>query len=163
VRVRPHAGRLRQRAGDRARVALQVVGEVGGAEHVRGEARLERARLLGLEQLAAHPRRGQALEPHGLGGQPGRLAVHDERALAADAGELPVAALDGVERRAAEHGEVELGPGVLVRAQDVALAEPGRAARHLARIEQVDVDATAGQRARRRGADDPGADHDDLH
>ena len=89
--------------------------------------------------------------------------MDDERALAADAGELAVALLDGVEGGAPEHGEVELGTGVLVRAQHVALAEPGRAARHLAGVEQVDLDAAGSERSRRRGADDPGADDRHPH
>ena len=106
VRVHPYTRLLGHGAGDRARVALQVVGEVGGAEEVRGEARLERARLLGLEQLAAHARRGEPLEPRGLGGEPGGLAMHDERALAADAGALAVAALD---RRRTRRGRARRG------------------------------------------------------
>ena len=159
--VDPRAGgaRLdRHRAGDRARVALEVVGEQRGAEEVRREPGLERARLLGLEQLAAHAGGAQALEPRRLGGQARLVAMDDERALAADPRQLAVAALDVVEGGAAEDRERELGAGVLVRAQHVALAEAGRAARHLAGVEQVDLDAAHRQRVGRRRADDPGAD-----
>ena len=44
--------------------------------------------------------------------------------------------LELAEEREAGERELELGPGVLVRAQHVALAEPGRAARDLAAVEQ---------------------------
>ena len=157
-----HARLLGHRAGDRARVALEVVGEVGGAEQVRAERRLERARLLGLEQLAAHARRGQPLEPRGLGRERRGVAVDEQRALAANAGALAVAPLDVVVGGHPEHGEVELRARFLVRAQHVALAEPGRPARDLARVDQVHLDAARGERAGRRGADDAGADHDDA-
>ena len=63
-------GLLRHRAGDRARVALEVAGHPGRAEQL-AQRGLERAGLAGLQQLALHAGRAQPLDPRGLGGQPG--------------------------------------------------------------------------------------------
>src|SRR4051794_9928538 len=116
VRADPRARRAgleREPAGDPARIALEVVGEVGGAEEVGGEAGLERARLLRLEQRAPHARRGEAREPRGLEGEAGRVAVDDERALAPDAGQLAVAALDLLEGASPSTASSSSGPASL--------------------------------------------------
>src|SRR5215213_1375524 len=166
MRADPRARRARlerEPAGNPARIALEVVGEVRGAEEVGREAGLERARLLGLEQLAPGAGRAEPRKPRGLGGEAGRLAVDDERALAPDTGQLAVAALDLLEGATPQHGEVQLRARVLVRAEHVALAEAGGAARDLARIEQVDLDAAPRERVGGGRADDPGADDGDPH
>ena len=58
--------------------------------------------------------------------------------------------------------ELQLGPGVLVGAEHVALAEAGRPARHRAAVEQRHRHAADGELARDRRADDAGADHHDV-
>jgi hypothetical protein len=89
--------------------------------------------------------------------------MDDERALAADACALAVTQPDVVEGGPSEHGQLELRPRVLVRAQHVALPEPRRAAGDLAGVEQLDVGAAHRERSGGRGAHDPGTHHGDLH
>ena len=96
----------------------------------------------------------------GSAARPASVAVDDERALAADPRALAVARLDLVVGGAAEHRQLELRPAVLVRAQDVALAE-ARSCRPTPR-RASSSSTSAPRRASARGgrrADDAGADH----
>ena len=147
-------GRLaRERAGDRARGALQVGREEGRAVQRARQPRLTLAPRRRLEQLA--PRR------------PRRAAARRARARAAHvsaSGWTMSAPLRRIARLLAEP-RVELvvdgepgdvrsssGPASLSRAEDVALPQPGRPARHGAAVEQGDVDAARPRSSRAHAA-----------
>ena len=150
----------RERPRDRPRVALQVAGEVARTVQLAGQLGLERAHLVdGDEPRARDP---EPLEPRGLVRPGRRVRVHDQRSLDTDPGLVaePLGEL-AVERETGA-GELQLRPRILVRAEHVALAQPGRAARDRAAVEQRDGDAAHSQLARDRRADDAGADHDDV-
>jgi hypothetical protein len=153
-------GAPRERPRDRARIALQIARDVQRAVQRTGQRGLAREHLRGGKQRAVDARGLQAPRPRGLGRPGPRAGVRDERALAADPRRGAHPALHVVVDRQREHRQLELGPGVLVRAQHVALAEPRRAAADLPRVEQGHPRAAQRQLPRRRDTDDAGADDD---
>ena len=98
-------------------------------------------------------------DPAGSASHPGLSGVDHQRALAPNARLGSEQILDLVVGRETRHRQVELGPGLLVRAEHVALPQPGGARGELRRtIEQAHVHAAAGKLPRRGAADDARAD-----
>ena len=130
---------------------------------VAGQLGLHRAHLVEVEQAAL--RRPAARRRSTRAGSPAHVCLArwtTSAPLRRMRAGSPSSSSSSSKTREAGERELELGAGVLVGAQDVALPQPGRGARHLAAVEQRDVDPAGVQLPRGGGADDAGADDRDL-
>ena len=145
---RPSRGRSRAgRTGGRRGSGRRRAGPGRARARARAPARARAARSARPRRPAARAAPARPRAPRRHDGRPGRPCGGCGRARRS-AARCP-------RTRPSRAGELELRPGVPVRAQHVALPEPGRAAGDLARVDQVHLDAARRERAGRRGADDP--------